>query len=231
MSRVHAAYRSCCLALVAGACALAAGCDAGHVVPALARVTPALVCGGTAAALTLDGSGFEARVDGVLGAATSEIPTVSVAASGGSPVLLPSRWRSTAMLDATVAPGLLAAGRYDVSVANPDGARATLLQALASDASPAVDNVMPVQLCATGGSFTVTGSGFAAGATVSVSDGTRTLPGSNVAVTSATQLTVQLGANTFANNAALDLTVTNPDGCSGTLATALHRKTGAGGCP
>ncbi|HEX6835624.1 MAG TPA: hypothetical protein VF334_03575, partial [Polyangia bacterium] len=110
-------------------------------------------------------------------------------------------------------------------------ARATLPQAFTSDPGPRVDNVTPPQLCSTGGDFTVTGAGFAAGATVTLSDGTTTVPGSNVAVASATQLTVHFGTNTFANNAALDLTVANPDGCSGTLTAALHRKTGSGGCP
>ncbi len=231
MSRVHAAYRSCCLALLAGACALAGACDAGNVTPSLTSVTPARACGGMATSLALAGSGFEARIDGVLGTASAEVPTVTATAGGGSPVTLPSRWLSTAALGATVAAGTLAAGTYDVTVANPDGARATLAQAFTSAPGPRVDNVAPVQLCSTGGTFTVTGAGFASGAAVSVSDGTMTLPGTNVAVASATQLTVQLGSNSFANNAALDLTVTNPDGCSGTLTGALHRKTGAGGCP
>ena len=86
-------------------------------------------------------------------------------------------------------------------------------------------------LCATGGDFTVAGAGFAAGATVTLGDGKNTLAGSNVVVASPSSLTVHFGANSFANNARLDLTVTNPDGCSDTLANALKRKTGAGGCP
>lgn len=134
-------------------------------------------------------------------------------------------------LSVAVPAGTLAAGTYDIAVANPDGARATLPQAFISEPGPRVDNVTPPQLCSTGGDFTVTGAGFAAGATVTLTDGATTLPGSNVAVTSATQLTVRFGANSYANNAQLDLTVANPDGCSGTLTAALHRRSGTGGCP
>ncbi|HEX8954336.1 MAG TPA: hypothetical protein VF945_20925, partial [Polyangia bacterium] len=157
--------------------------------------------------------------------------TVTATAAGGSPVALPSVWQSTAALAVDLPAGLLDAGSYDVAVANPDGAQATLAQALTRDPGPRVDGVMPPQLCSTGGDFTVTGAGFVAGAAVTLSDGATTLPGSNVVVASPTQLTVHFAANSFANNAALDLTVIDPSGCSATLAAALHRKTGSGGCP
>jgi len=231
MTPVHTAYRLRLVALLASACALVAACDGGRVAPSLLTVTPARACGGTATTLALAGSGFEARVDGVLGTATAVEPAVTATAGGGAPVPLASRWLSTAALSVAVPAGMLAAGTYDIAVANPDGARATLAQAFTSDPAPRVDNVTPPQLCSTGGDFTVTGSGFVAGASVTLSDGTTTLPGTNVAVASATQLSVHFGTNSYANNAQLDLTVANPDGCSGTLASALHRRSGTGGCP
>jgi len=228
---MHAAYRRRRVALLAGACALAAACDGGRVTPAPASVSPSLVCGEGAATLMLAGSGFAARVDGALGQPSGESPAVALA-SGGSTVALASRWLSTTALAVDLPAAVPADGRYDVTVINPDGARATLVQAFARDPAPRVDGVNPPQLCSTGGDFTVSGGGFADGATVAISDGASTLAANSVSVTSATQLMARFaGTNDFANNASLDLTVTNPDGCSATLAGALHRKTGGGGCP
>jgi hypothetical protein len=229
MTEVHTAYRRL---MLASACALGvAACGSGRVVPSLTSVTPPLVCGGSAATLLVAGQGFEARVAGVLDRPAGETPTVTATASGGSPVVLPSRWLSTTSLAVDLAPQLLGIGSYDLTVANPDGASTTLPHALSRVASPRVDNVTPGMLCGTGGDFTVAGADFVAGATVTLGDGTMTLPGASVVVTSATQLTVHFAANTFANNAQLDMTVTNPDGCAFTLANALKRKTGGGGCP
>ena len=229
---MHAAYRRRQVALLAGACALAAAaCDGGRVTPSPATVSPALVCGEGAATLMLAGSGFEARLDGALGQPTAESPAVTLA-RGSSTVALASRWLSTTALAVDLPAAVPGDGRYDLTVINPDGARATLVQAFARDAAPRVDGVNPPQLCSTGGDFTVTGGGFADGATVAISDGASTLAADNVSVASAAQLTARfVGANDFANNASLDLTVTNPDGCSASLAGALHRKTGGGGCP
>jgi hypothetical protein len=215
--------------MLASACAL--GCGSDRVTPSLTSVTPALVCGSDATTLALAGDGFEARVVGLLGQPTAESPTVTATASGGSPVVLPSRWLSVAALAVDLPSELLAVGVYDLAVTNPTGARAALPQSLTRVASPRVDNAMPNQLCVGGGDFTVTGANFVAGATAVLGDGATTLPGTNVVVASATQLTMHLGANTFADNARLDLTVTNPDGCAGTLVSALKRKTGTGGCP
>jgi hypothetical protein len=218
--------------MLASACALGvAACGSGRVVPSLTSVSPALLCGGEAATLALAGQGFEARVVGLATQPAGESPTVTATASGTSPVVLPSRWLSSTALAVDLPADLLVAGVYDVTVANPDGASTTLPQSFTRVASPHVDSVTPAMLCSTGGDFTVAGSGFVAGATITLTDGTMTLPGSNVVVTSATQLTVHFGANTFANNANLDLTLTNPDGCGFTLASALKRKTGGGGCP
>jgi hypothetical protein len=181
--------------------------------------------------LALAGDGFEARVVNALGQPAAESPTVSATAGAGSPVLLPSRWLSAASLAVDLPGSFLDAGAYDVTVANPDGATSTLAHALTVVAAPRVDNVTPAMLCATGGDFTVTGADFDAAATVALTDGTVTIAGSNVVVDSATQLAVHFAANTFADNARLDLTVTNPSGCSFTLVDALKRKTGGGGCP
>lgn len=234
MSHVHTAYRRRAVVGLASACALGAcvlaSCGDDRVTPTLDSVTPARACSGAAATIALAGSGFEARLADVLGTPTAEAPTVLAATSGGSPVTLPSRWQSADALAADL-PTTLAAASYDVTVVNPDGARATLASAFALDASPTIGSVTPPQLCSTGGNFTVTGAGFVAGAAVTLDDGTTTLVGSDVAVASPTQLTVQFGNNTFANNAALTLTVTNPDGCSAALPNAVHRKTGGGGCP
>jgi len=229
MSEVHAAYRRL---MLASACALGvAACGSGRVVPSLTSVTPAAICGSASTELFLAGQGFEARVAGVLDQPAGETPTVTATASGGSPVVLTSRWASTTELIVDLPGTLLGPGVYDVTVANPDGATTTLPRSLSRLSSPRVDSVTPGMLCSTGGDFTVAGADFVAGATVALTDGTMTLPGTSVVVTSATQLTVHFAANTFANNASLDLTVTNPDGCAFTLTAALKRKTGGGGCP
>jgi len=221
MARVHTSYRPRAALLLASACVL--GCGSDRVVPSLTSVTPALVCGSDAATLALAGDGFEARVAGVLGQPAGESPTVTATESGGSPAVLPSRWLSAASLAVDLPSERLAAGIYDVVVTNPDGASATLPQSLHVDPAPRVDNAMPMNLCSTGGDFTVSGANFVAGATISLTDGTMSIAGSSVVVVSPTQLTVHFPANTYADNARLDLTVTNPDGCAFTLASALRR--------
>ncbi|HEX6839196.1 MAG TPA: hypothetical protein VF334_21615, partial [Polyangia bacterium] len=107
---MHTAYRRRLGVLLASACALVAACDSGRVAPSLVSVTPTRACAGTATTLAIAGSGFEARVDGVLGTATSEQPAVTATAGGGSPVLLASAWLSTAALRVDLAAGTLAAG-------------------------------------------------------------------------------------------------------------------------
>src|SRR4051812_23175342 len=117
MAKVHTAYRRRMAWVLASACAL--GCGSDRITPSLTSVTPSLVCGSDAATLALAGDGFEARVVGLLGQPTGESPTVTAAASGGSPVVLPSRWLSTAALAVELPGELLAVGVYDVVVTNP----------------------------------------------------------------------------------------------------------------
>jgi hypothetical protein len=215
--------------MLASACVL--GCGSDRVTPSLTSVTPHPLCGDGAATLALGGTGFAARVVGLLGQPAGETPTVTFAGDG-SPVTLPSRWLSTTALAVDVPGGVPAYGTYDLIIANPDGAQTKGLGAFARLSAPRVDNVAPGMLCATGGDFTVTGDGFVAGAIAAISDNSGTLGAMSVSVASPTQLTAHfVGTNNFANNASLDFTVTDPSGCSGTLAGALKRKTGGGGCP
>jgi hypothetical protein len=237
---VHLAYRARLLVLWAGAFCLG-GCGAPLPSPSVQSVMPDRLCGGQKATLQVAGDGFVARVVDTLGQPRGEAPATSLfpattltgAPLGGLPIALSTQWQSAQQLLADVPLGLLTSAIYDVTVTNPGGARATLSTSLTVLAGPTIDNVMPILLCSVGNSFTVTGNGFIPGARALVND-----PSTNVSldaitttVVSATQITAQFGANSYADNTRLDFLVENPDGCAAMLADSVRRKSGGGGCP
>jgi len=175
----------------------------GVLVPSVTSISPAQGTVGAAVAVTIAGSGFAtgATVSAGTGITVSNVSVVSAA-------------QLTATL--TIATGASPGGR-DVSVINPGGGTGTLAGGFAvAAAGVAVTSIAPNQ-GAQGASVPVTinGSGFAAGATVSLSGAGISV--TNVAVGSATQLTATLGIAAGATLAARGVTVTNSGGGSGTL--------------
>ncbi len=118
-----------------------------------------------------------------------------------------------------------------MAVENPDGQRAVGAGALAMIEAPRVTQVTPDQVCTAGSTIVLDGSGFAGGATVTLSLGAMTLAAQSVMVASATRATAQFGANNLTRNARYDLTFANPDGCASTVPNAVHVRQGVGGCP
>lgn len=103
-------------------------------------------------------------------------------------------------------------GAYDITVTNPDGGSSTTSSAFSVDAMT-ISEVSPSEIAngVTGGTLTITGSGFEYGALVTSSCSTLTFgtAGSSTFV-SPTELTVTVTANT-ASSVDCDITVTNPN--------------------
>ena len=155
--------------------------------------------------MTITGAGFVSGATVTFGTAVAS--AVSVNGSGSLTATAPSR----------------SAGSVDVVVANPDGQTARMNGVFtyvgsappppppSAPVAPTVTGVSPASATTAGGtSVTVTGSGFAAGATVSF-DGAA---GSNVVVQSATSLTTTTPAHGAGSVAVV---VTNTDGQTGRL--------------
>ncbi len=173
--------------------------------PSIAAVAPTSgpEAGGTV--VTITGAGFVSGATVTFGTAVAS--AVSVNGSGSLTATAPSR----------------SAGSVDVVVANPDGQTARMNGVFtyvgsappppppSAPVAPTVTGVSPASATTAGGtSVTVTGSGFAAGATVSF-DGAA---GSNVVVQSATSLTTTTPAHGAGSVAVV---VTNTDGQTGRL--------------
>ena len=162
--------------------------------PTVAGVTPAVgpMAGGTA--VTITGTGFD-------GGATVTIG--GVAATGVTVVNATSITATT---------GAHAAGAVDVAVTNPDTQTGTLANGFTYQApAPTVTNVTPALGSTAGGTaVTITGTGFVAGATVTIGGVATT----GVTVVSATSITATTGAH---GAGAVDVVVTNPDTQTGML--------------
>jgi plastocyanin len=174
--------------------------------PSIAGVTPSSgpEAGGTV--VTITGAGFVSGATVSFGTAAAS--AVNVTGSGSLTAAAPAR----------------SAGNVDIVVANPDGQTARMNGVFtyvgsapppppppSAPAAPTVTSVSPASATTAGGTaVTVSGAGFAAGATVSF-DGA---PGSNVVVQSATSLTTVTPARAAGSVAVV---VTNPDGQSGRL--------------
>jgi hypothetical protein len=108
----------------------------------------------------------------------------------------------------------LAAGSYNVTITNPDGQAGTLSAAFTHHPFPTLGVISPSRGSqAGGGSVTLTGTGFLAGATVQIGALTCTNP----LISSSTALSCTPPAQ---STGAYPVTVTNPDGQSVTLANA-----------
>ena len=170
--------------------------------PPAAAPTPAAVSPGRGATggglgITIMGNGFVAGASVSIGG----VPATGVAVAGATSIT------------ATTPPH--AAGTADVVVTNPDGQSGRLAGAFnyetPSSPPPAVTSASPSSGPAAGGtSVTITGSGFAAGATITFG----TTAAASVTVVSATTITATSPAS---NGNKVDIVVSNPDGQSARL--------------
>ena len=160
-------------------------------------VTPALGPPAGGQGVTISGSGFTAGA------------TVTIGGSAAAGVAIVSPTSITATTPAH------AAGAVDVVVANPDGQSGRLAGGFTYDvpvlAPPAVTAVSPASGPTGGGTMvTISGTGFASGATVTVGGAAA----GSVTVASASSITAAVPARSAGS---VDLVVTNPDGQSGRL--------------
>ncbi|PYX77052.1 MAG: hypothetical protein DMG72_03250 [Acidobacteria bacterium] len=153
--------------------------------------------------MTVTGTGFAAGA------------TVSLGGTAATNVTVVS---STSLTATTAAH---AAGAVDVVVTNSDGQSGTLTGGYTyTNPAPTVSAISPSSGTSSGGTaVTVTGTGFAAGATVSLGGTAAT----NVTVVSSTSLTATTAAHAAG---AVDVVVTNSDGQSGTLTGGYTYTTG-----
>jgi hypothetical protein len=167
----------------------------------ISSVAPNQGAVGATVPITITGSGF------VAGATLSAGAGITV-----SNVTVGSATQLTATL--AIASGAVPGAR-NVIVTNSGGGSATLTAGFTVVTAMTVSSVTPTQ-GAQGATVpvTITGSGFAAGATLSVGAG---ITVSNVSVGSATQLTATLAIASGATLGARDVTITNSGGGNVTL--------------
>ena len=166
------------------------------VLPTLTSVSPVTGAIGGGYTITLTGTGFAASAAITIGG----VSATNVAGSGTT-------------LTATV-PAQTSTGLKDVHAANPDGTAATLTGAFTALGS--VTNANPATGVTRGGyTMTITGTGFAASATVTVGGE----PASNVQVLNNTSINVTVPPQYTAG--AKEVRVTNPDGMVSALAAAF----------
>lgn len=166
--------------------------------PLVQAISPTSSAVGQATQVTITGENFVAGASATLGA--HNLLNVIVA--------------STTRIDATV-PDSIPAGTYDLTVINPDGQSSTLPNAyVVLAAPPQLLSVSPSVVTA-GEEITVSGEGFASGATVEIG----AVAAESVTVHNAGQATATVPADMAEGLYAL--TITNPDGQSDTLVDAL----------
>jgi plastocyanin len=172
--------------------------------PAVTSVSPASGPSAGGNSVTISGSGFQANATVLFGGSAA----TNVAVSDPATI--------TAMAPAQPA------GRVTVSVTNTDGQSASF-DGYAYVAAPSIASISPTSAVVTGGTqLTITGSGFAAGATVRIGSASAT----NVAVVSSTTITATVPAGASAQiGVPQAVVVTNPDAQSATLAGALTYNT------
>jgi hypothetical protein len=112
------------------------------------------------------------------------------------------------------------AGARAVTVTNPDGGVGSLASAFAVNAAPVVESTSPSSRArgASGQTVAIKGSGFASGATPSFGSGIEV---ESTSFVSSTELKVKISVESSAGIGARTVTVTNPDGGVGSLASAF----------
>lgn len=168
-----------------------------NVAPTIASASPIAGSAAGGTAVTITGTSFQSGANVSFGGANSGAVT----------------YVSSTQLKA-VTPAH-AAGTVDIVVTNPDRQAATLAGGFTYSTSPTVSTISPSSGPATGGtSVVIAGSNFQSGATVSL--------GGSAAESVTVSTTMQIRAVTPSSSVGtVDVTVTNPDGQSGTLASSF----------
>lgn len=113
------------------------------------------------------------------------------------------------------------AGSVPIIVTNPDGTSATSAQSFQFvEPGPSITSISPNSGATSGGTqFTISGSGFQTGATVTIGG----LAATNVTVVSATTITAKtpLGPSNIGSDTTVPVVVRNPDGSSATRASGF----------
>ncbi len=183
-------------------------------------VTPSsLHQGDTGQTILINGGGF---------LSTPTVPSVSFSGSGVT--IQSTQFVSENQLSMTVSIDALAApGPRDITVTNPDNQQAIVTGVFNVLPMPIITSVTPGALGqgAENRVLTITGAGFQSGATVSLNkSGGTGVTINSTAVNSSSQITVNV---TLAPNTTVgfwDLTITNPNTQTNTLASALTINTG-----
>jgi hypothetical protein len=118
-------------------------------------------------------------------------------------------------------------GTYSLVVSNPAPAACSSTEPIqfVIEPPPTVTGVTPARICSTGGTLTLTGTGFLPGATASISDPT-TMMSFDASMTTVNGPTSATAKFVFPGSAPLnagdmvDVSLRNSDGCSGTLKNA-----------
>ena len=124
----------------------------------------------------------------------------------------------------TIPKGAIPPGTYMLRVTNPADAECSSTESIpfVVNPPPKIGDVLPNHICAGGGPLAVKGSGFQSGATVSLTDGGMMTPASSVMVTSdGTTANATFGAVNGQPGDMVDVTLTNPDGCTDTKPKAV----------
>lgn len=168
--------------------------------PAVTSVSPASGPAAGGNGITINGGNFQTNA------------AVSFGGSAATSVVVSSATTISATVPAH------AAGRVTLSVTNPDGQSASF-DGYTYVAAPSITSISPTSAPVTGGTqMTITGSGFAAGATVNIGGAAAA-----ATVVSSTTITATVPAAAPTEQLAVprDVVVTNPDGQIATLAGAF----------
>jgi hypothetical protein len=171
--------------------------------PTITSVTGNPVVVGQAKTLTINGTGFQSGLT-----VTASNGTWTVGAVTSTTVTL-TNFKATS------------AGADVLTVTNPDGGSATF--SLTADAAPTITTFTPTaETHNTTTAWTVTGTGFVSGATVTITENGTALTGYSLTSLTATQ--IKFNAKTLAaptsGKVTIAITVTNPDGGTVTSSNA-----------
>lgn len=160
--------------------------------PTITSFTPAEVTKSTTSGtITVRGTGFQAGM--------------TISASNGS---VSSYSLNTSSQQFTFKLNPTAAGSDAITVVNPDGGSVTFVIVV-----PAVTSFSPTSIKhSTAYTWTVNGSGFESGATISFKEGSSTLSVSSTTFVDSTTMTFRATASSTTRASTFSITVTNPDG-------------------
>jgi hypothetical protein len=193
--------------------------------PLVERIEPMAIC-------TAQGDSMLRIIGRGLLDVAGEVPTVTLSASGTTRTYdamsltgctaLPApatEARTCTEFTIVVPQGDLAPGTYGAVVTNPAPAACSSTAPISVEVvpPPELSAIAPTRICTGGGSFVLSGTGFRPGATVSA--GMLTASSVDVAAGGASA-TAMFGLGL--DPGTYDVTITNPEGCTDTLAGALN---------